>query len=88
MAFNFILKGLVIGFSIAAPVGPIGVLCIRRSLAEGRQVGLATGLGAATAERRRHTLAHLSLHRRVVCHLLAFFGPFAFSVGLLLLTRL
>lgn len=50
MAFNFILKGLVIGFSIAAPVGPIGVLCIRRSLAEGRQVGLATGLGAATAD--------------------------------------
>ena len=50
MAFNFILKGLVIGFSIAAPVGPIGVLCIRRSLAEGRQIGLATGLGAATAD--------------------------------------
>lgn len=44
------LKGLAIGLSIAAPVGPIGVLCIRRSLAEGRQVGLATGLGAATAD--------------------------------------
>jgi threonine/homoserine/homoserine lactone efflux protein len=43
-------KGLLIGFSIAAPVGPIGVLCIRRSLAEGRQIGLATGLGAATAD--------------------------------------
>src|SRR5439155_18307158 len=50
MALNFMLKGLTIGFSIAAPVGPIGVLCIRRSLAEGRQVGLATGLGAATAD--------------------------------------
>jgi len=46
----FVLKGLLLGFSIAAPVGPIGVLCIRRSLAEGRQVGLATGLGAATAD--------------------------------------
>jgi len=44
------LKGLAIGLSIAAPVGPIGVLCIRRSLSEGRQVGLATGLGAATAD--------------------------------------
>jgi threonine/homoserine/homoserine lactone efflux protein len=44
------LKGAVIGFSIAAPVGPIGVLCIRRSLAHGRGVGLATGLGAATAD--------------------------------------
>src|SRR6266496_5072039 len=50
MALNFMLKGLAIGFSIAAPVGPIGVLCIRRSLAEGRQLGLVTGLGAATAD--------------------------------------
>jgi len=47
---QFLVKGIVIGFSIAAPVGPIGVLCIRRSLAEGRLVGLATGLGAATAD--------------------------------------
>jgi threonine/homoserine/homoserine lactone efflux protein len=50
MAHNFLLKGVIIGFSIAAPVGPIGVLCIRRSLADGRQIGLATGLGAATAD--------------------------------------
>jgi threonine/homoserine/homoserine lactone efflux protein len=46
----YILKGLVIGFSIAAPVGPIGLLCIRRSMAEGQRVGLVTGLGAATAD--------------------------------------
>jgi threonine/homoserine/homoserine lactone efflux protein len=44
------LKGLVLGFSIAAPVGPIGLLCIRRSLAEGRLAGLLSGLGAATAD--------------------------------------
>jgi len=43
-------KGLVIGFSIAAPVGPIGVLCIRRTIASGRIVGLASGMGAATAD--------------------------------------
>lgn len=43
-------QGIVIGFSIAAPVGPIGVLCIRRTLAEGRAAGLLTGLGAATAD--------------------------------------
>lgn len=48
--FGFFVKGCAIGFSIAAPVGPIGMLCIRRSLAEGRLVGLATGLGAATAD--------------------------------------
>jgi threonine/homoserine/homoserine lactone efflux protein len=47
---NFFAKGLLVGFSIAAPVGPIGLLCIRRSLAEGLLVGLFTGLGAATAD--------------------------------------
>jgi threonine/homoserine/homoserine lactone efflux protein len=50
MITNFLLKGIAIGFAIAAPVGPIGVLCIRRSLAEGNRVGFATGLGAATAD--------------------------------------
>ena len=47
---NFFWRGVVIGFSIAAPVGPIGVLCIRRTLAEGRRYGFASGLGAATAD--------------------------------------
>ena len=44
---GFVVRGVVIGFSIAAPVGPIGVLCIRRSLAEGRRAvegALAGGL--------------------------------------------
>ena len=50
MELAFLLKGLVIGLSIAAPVGPIGVLCIRRTLAHGRVVGLVSGLGAATAD--------------------------------------
>jgi len=44
------LSGMIIGFSIAAPVGPIGVLCIRRTLADGRLHGLASGLGAASAD--------------------------------------
>jgi threonine/homoserine/homoserine lactone efflux protein len=47
---EFLLRGIVIGFSIAAPVGPIGVLCIRRTLAEGRAVGFVSGLGAASAD--------------------------------------
>ena len=50
MDFAFLISGLIIGFSIAAPVGPIGVLCIRRTLAEGRLNGLVSGLGAATAD--------------------------------------
>jgi threonine/homoserine/homoserine lactone efflux protein len=47
---TYFLRGLLIGFSIAAPVGPIGVLCIRRTLAEGRVYGFVSGLGAATAD--------------------------------------
>jgi len=47
---SFLLKGLIIGFSIAAPVGPIGVLCIRRTLTGGRASGLVSGLGAASAD--------------------------------------
>lgn len=46
----YVVRGLAIGFAIAAPVGPIGLLCIQRTLAQGRLVGLATGLGAATAD--------------------------------------
>jgi threonine/homoserine/homoserine lactone efflux protein len=46
----FLLRGLVIGFAIAAPVGPIGVLVIRRTMIKGRVVGLLSGLGAATAD--------------------------------------
>lgn len=44
------LSSLVIGLSIAAPVGPIGLLTIQRSLAHGPRAGLATGLGAAAAD--------------------------------------
>ncbi|MFZ7103154.1 MAG: LysE family translocator [Peptococcaceae bacterium] len=44
------IKGIIIGLSIAAPVGPIGILCIRRTLTQGRIAGLLTGLGAATAD--------------------------------------
>jgi threonine/homoserine/homoserine lactone efflux protein len=50
MDIRFYLKGLLLGFSIAAPVGPIGILCIRRTLADGRASGLVSGLGAATAD--------------------------------------
>ena len=45
-----LIKGLIIGLSIAVPVGPIGILCIRRTLTQGRVVGFLSGLGAATAD--------------------------------------
>lgn len=50
MDINYFIKGLLIGFSIAAPVGPIGILCIKRTITSGRLVGLVSGLGAATAD--------------------------------------
>jgi threonine/homoserine/homoserine lactone efflux protein len=43
-------RGLVLGLMIAAPVGPIGLLCIRRTLNKGLPIGFATGLGAAGAD--------------------------------------
>lgn len=43
-------KAVLIGFSIAAPVGPIGLLCAQRSLAHGARIGFLSGLGAAAAD--------------------------------------
>lgn len=45
-----LLKGILLGLSIAAPVGPIGILCIRRTITLGRLHGFLSGLGAASAD--------------------------------------
>ena len=50
MTGTLFVQGIAMGFCIAVPVGPIGVLCLRRSLAQGMASGLMTGLGAATAD--------------------------------------
>ena len=50
MDFLFLYKGLVLGFSVAAPVGPIGILCINRTINKNFAAGLVTGLVAATAD--------------------------------------
>jgi len=50
MELVLFLKGILVGFSIAAPIGPIGILCIRRTFAKGRNYGFYSGLGAATAD--------------------------------------
>lgn len=49
-SYYFLFKGIILGFAIAAPVGPIGILCISRSLSNGRFSGFITGLGAASAD--------------------------------------
>lgn len=58
---NYFIRGLIIGFSIAAPVGPIGVLVIHRTLINGRLSGLVSGLGAATADAIYGSIAGLGL---------------------------
>lgn len=50
MDVGFLIKGLIIGFSIAVPIGPISILCIKITLTKGRSFGLISGLGAATAD--------------------------------------
>jgi threonine/homoserine/homoserine lactone efflux protein len=50
MIAALLLKGFVVGIVIAVPVGPVGVLCIRRTILEGRVAGLSSGTGAATAD--------------------------------------
>lgn len=61
LPLGIIIKGLALGFSIAAPVGPIGVLCIRRTLARGFKAGLVSGLGAASADAVYGTIAATGL---------------------------
>ena len=50
MGLIIFLKGIFIGFALAVPIGPIGIMCIRKTLNEGRLRGLIVGLGAATAD--------------------------------------
>jgi len=91
--FSLFLKGLTIGFAISAPVGPIGLLCIQRSLRDGLKIGLMTGLGAATADTVYGLIAALGLtalsslliaHQWWI-HLLG--GLYLMTFGLRLMTR-
>lgn len=61
MDYALFARGVLIGLAIAAPVGPIGVLCIRRTLADGQLAGFVSGLGAATADLIYGTVAVLGL---------------------------
>lgn len=50
MYFEYLLKGIIVGLSASIPLGPIGVLCIQRTLNKGRLSGFVSGLGAAAAD--------------------------------------
>lgn len=47
---QLVIKGLIIGIVVSAPMGPTGILCIQRTMNKGRDYGLATGAGAATSD--------------------------------------
>ena len=50
MDLPFSVRGFLLGLSIAAVLGPIGLLCVRRTLLSGFAIGFVSGLGAATAD--------------------------------------
>lgn len=76
------LKGIGVGVAVAAPVGPIGLLCIRRTLANGRGVGLASGLGAASADGVYGLLVATGFAATGV--LVGYAGPLRLAGGLLI----
>ncbi len=58
---KYILDGIIIGFSASVPLGPIGVLCIQRTLNKGRLAGFFSGLGAAFSDTLYAIIAGFSL---------------------------
>jgi threonine/homoserine/homoserine lactone efflux protein len=50
VSLTLMLQGFLIGFALAAPVGPMGILCINKTLARGFASGLLTGVGIALAD--------------------------------------
>ena len=78
-----LFPAFVVGLSIAAPVGPIGLLTIQRTLERGRLAGLATGLGAATADACYGAIGAYGVHW-LVGALVALRLPLAIGGGLLL----
>ncbi len=86
-------KGAFLGLALAAPVGPINLLCMKRSLEQGQRVGLITGLGAATADSFYGSVAAFGLtfisswleaHR---AYLSIVGGVFFFAIGISLLRK-
>jgi len=61
LKFILILQGILIGLTISAPLGPVGVLCIQRTIAKGLLAGFLAGLGAILADTFFATIAGFSI---------------------------
>lgn len=84
MAMITLLKSILIGAAIAAPIGPIGMLCIRSTLVGGWKKGLAAGLGVATADAIYAAVAGFGMHV-ISSQLIRFEDGFRMIGGLLIL---
>ena len=60
---DLLVKGLIVGVVVSAPLGPVGVLCIQRTLNKGRWYGFVTGLGAADRKSTRLNSSHSAKSR-------------------------
>ena len=61
MYIEILIQGILIGILASIPLGPIGVLCVQRTLSRGRRAGFISGLGAATSDAVYASLAGFSL---------------------------
>jgi threonine/homoserine/homoserine lactone efflux protein len=61
-SLDFILRGVAAGIAISAPVGPVNVLCVSRTLTKGIRSGFISGLGAAAADTFYGAIAGFSIH--------------------------
>ena len=59
--FLFLLKGIIVGMAVSAPIGPASIMCIRRTLHSGLWLGLASGFGVATADTIYGSIAGIGL---------------------------
>jgi threonine/homoserine/homoserine lactone efflux protein len=59
--YVLLLKGIIIGFALALPIGPVGILCIRKTITRGHLPGMIIGFGAATADAMYGCVAALGL---------------------------
>lgn len=86
MEISLMIKGVILGFSIAAPIGPMGVLCIRRTLASGIVSGFLTGMGTAAADAVYGAIAGFGI--TVITNFLVNNSTFLQAIGGLLLLYL
>ena len=82
--FGWLLRGIAIGLAVAIPVGPIALLCMRRTLERGFTIGFSIGIGAAVADLIYASIAAFGM-AAVETVLLEYRTPLGFAGGILLL---